>query len=234
MIRKIKKMMLVPPIILSVMSSGSSAGILRPMADFDYTPQIGQARAHFRVPPGWNASPNDPKNPHHATLSRTLGNQPSFVEVAIDFHHIHSFVIDKTQQSLADEYLDGIRRHADPNVEVRIVNTFHSAESGALNVYRYYSASSGQRWVVFIVKGDYDVQVEIYAHELADTALFASYLEQIAQGISIETNGGLREKGQKGSKKKHLRGEMGSYLNIDILLPDCSELVDGASVAARV
>ena len=171
---------------LSALTSGCLAGVLHPMQDFDYTPQIGLATAHFGVPLGWRVLPIDPRTPHHATLVRaTSGNKQESVVVNLDFYHIHSFQTDKTQQGCADKYLDGIQRHADKKVEMDIVSTFYTSSNGVLNIYRYHSDYWRERWAVFVVKGDYRVDIEIYAHDLADTALFALYLELIAQGISI-------------------------------------------------
>src|SRR5438309_8253881 len=96
------------------LTNGSLAGLLHPMRDFDYTPQIGLATAHFDVPPGWRTLPADPRTPHHASLVHaTSGNKQQSVAVDLDFYHIHSFQTDKTQQGCADEYLDGIQRHSD-------------------------------------------------------------------------------------------------------------------------
>jgi hypothetical protein len=167
-------------------ASGSLAGVLHPMQDFDWTPQIGLATAEFRVPPGWRALPFGPEAPAQVTLVRVASEDRQHEIVAtIDFYHLHSFQKDKTQQGCADEYLDGIQRHADKNVEMDIVSTFYISSNGAVNIYRYHSDYWRERWAAFIVKGDYLVQVEIYAHDFANTALFAPYLELIAQGISI-------------------------------------------------
>jgi hypothetical protein len=174
---------------LLVLVSGSFAGVLHPMADFDYTPQLGRATAHFRVPLGWRTQPIDPKTPHHAVLFRVAsGNKKRSVSVSLDFYHIHSFETDKTQQGCANDYLDGIQSHADPVVEMDIVSTFQSTRNGALNIYRYHSEYWRERWAVFIVKGDYEVLVEIYARDFIDTAPFTRYLQIVARGISINAN----------------------------------------------
>ena len=170
-----------------VLASGSFAGVLHPMADFDYTAEIGRATAHFSVPQGWRALRIDQKTPHHATLVHlSSGSKRQRVAVSLDFYHIHSFETDKTQQGCADDYLDGIQHHADSNVEMDVVDTFHSKRNGTLNIYRYHSDYWRERWAVFIVKGDYEVQLEIYAHDFADTASFTSYLQAVADRVSIE------------------------------------------------
>ena len=170
-----------------VLATGTFAGVLHPMADFDYTAEIGRATAHFRVPQGWHALRIDQKMPHHATLVRaTSGNKQQSVPVNLDFYHIHSFQTDKTQQGCADEYLDGIQRHSDKNIEMDIVSNFYTCNNGVLNIYRYHSDYWRERWAVFIVKGDYEVHLEIYAHDFADTGSFASYLQAVAEGVSIE------------------------------------------------
>ena len=169
-----------------VLASGSLAGVLHPMQDFDWTPQIGLATAEFGVPPGWRALPFGPEAPAQVTLVRVASeNRQHEIVATIDFYHLHSFQGDKTQQGCADEKLDGIQRHADKNVEMDIVSVFYTASNGVLNIYRYHSDYWRERWAVFVIKGDYLVQIEISADDFADTALFASYLELIAQGISI-------------------------------------------------
>lgn len=102
---------------------------------------------------------------------------------------IHSFETDKTQQGCADDYLDGVQRHADKRVEMDIVNTFQSTANGALNIYRFHSDYWRERWAVFIVKGDYVVQLEIYTHDFADTAPFPTYFQIIVRGVSIDLGG---------------------------------------------
>jgi hypothetical protein len=170
-----------------LLASSSFAGVLHPMADFDYTAEIGRATAHFNVPQGWRALPIDQKTPHHATLVHlSPGSNRKRVAVRLDFYHIHSFETDKTQQGCADDHLDGIQRHADPDVEMDIVSTFQSGRNGAVNIYRYHSEYWRERWAVFIVKGDYEVTIEVYAHDFADTAQFAGYLRTVADGVSIE------------------------------------------------
>jgi hypothetical protein len=170
-----------------VLASASFAGVLHPMVDYDYTAEIGRATAHFDVPGGWRALPITRRTPHHATLVYVNPrNKHQRVVVSLDFYHIHSFETDKTQQGCADEYLDGIQRHADPDVEMDIVSTFQSGGNGAVNIYRYHSEYWRERWAVFIVKGDYEVQLEVYAHDFADTAQFAGYLRSVADGVSID------------------------------------------------
>ena len=171
--------------------SGSFAGVLHPMPDFDYTPWIGRVTADFRVPPGWDALPIDPKSPHHATLFQVVsGSKQHNIVVSLDFYHLHSFVKEKTQQGSAANYLDGIQRHDDPNVKMDLVSTFQSERNGPINLYRYHYANRRERWAVFIVAGDYEVQLEICAPDFADEATLRSCLELVARGVSISKAAG--------------------------------------------
>jgi hypothetical protein len=170
-----------------ILASASFAGVLHPMVADDYTAEMGRATAHFDVPRGWRALPIARRTPHHATLVYVNPrNKHLKVAVSLDFYHIHSFETDKTQQGCADDYLDGVQRHADPDVEMDIVSTFQSGRNGAVNIYRCHSEYWREGWTVFIVKGDYEVQIEVYAHDFAGTAQFAGYLRAVADGVSID------------------------------------------------
>ena len=171
---------------LFALTSGCFAGVLHPFQDFDYTSEIGLAAAEFRVPPGWHALPFGPEAPAQVTLVCVASeNKQRKIVATIDFYHIHSFQKDKTHQGCADEYLNGIHRHSDSKVEMDMVSTFYTASNGVLNIYRYHSDYWRERWAVFVVKGDYEVLIEIHARDFADTVQFPAYLQQFAQDISI-------------------------------------------------
>jgi hypothetical protein len=175
---------------LAAFTSGCLAGVLHPMADFDYTPEIGRATAQFDVPAGWRTLPFGAMAPSQVTLIRVAsGDKQHEIVATINFYHIHSFQKDKTQQGCAEDYLDGVRRHADSHVEMDLVSTFQSPRNGVLNIYRFHSAYWRERWAVFIIKGDYEVQIEISAHDFAETVGFPIYLQELAQDISITSLG---------------------------------------------
>lgn len=174
-------------LVAALLPNVSAAGILHPQADFDYSPQIGRATAHFDVPEGWRALSSDQKMPHHATLVQiTSKKKGDKIVVNLNFYHLHSFQIEKTQRGCALEYLDGIQRHADPDATMQMVDRFQSPLAGSIDTYRYSIAHLGQRWVAFVVEGDYVLRVEIDAPDLMQERMLMSYVALIAGGVSIK------------------------------------------------